>query len=220
VRQPDVHWASTAALPHGKPHVCSELARLCVPLHPHTHPHAITAAIVAHTGVAPCCLHRSHDASTPACCPWPTVPLKSPLYDPIQAPEEVPLSLHATSPEKWVQGRLQAAGVLLYSLKACVRQQQEAHQALGLTLERCDRVRPMPVPACWRSWERIQASGELRCMSRTHIHLASQPKHLRGNGWAYVLLQARPAQPAAHMPAVRHARRCCCCMFAVGCRRL
>lgn len=32
----------------------------------------------------------------------PAVPLENPLHDPIRAPEEVPLALHATSPEKWV----------------------------------------------------------------------------------------------------------------------
>lgn len=41
-----------------------------------------------------------------------------------------------------------------------------------------------------RSWERIQGSGELRRMGRQHIHFASEPKHLRGDDWACVLLQA------------------------------
>ncbi|KAL4449428.1 hypothetical protein ABPG77_007072 [Micractinium sp. CCAP 211/92] len=67
-----------------------------------------------------------------------SVPLKNPLHDPICAPEEVPLALHATSPE---------------------------------------------------NWEQIQRSGELRRMHRTHVHFASEPRHLRGNDWASVLLQ-------------------------------
>ncbi|KAL4422693.1 hypothetical protein ABPG75_008890 [Micractinium tetrahymenae] len=38
-------------------------------------------------------------------------------------------------------------------------------------------------------WAAIQASGELRAMSRTHIHFATQPRHLRRNAWATVLLR-------------------------------
>lgn len=45
---------------------------------------------------------------------------------------------------------------------------------------------PAPLP---RSWEKIQRSGELRRMHRTHVHFASEPKHLRGDEWASVLLQ-------------------------------
>ena len=41
-----------------------------------------------------------------------------------------------------------------------------------------------------RSWRSIRECGELRRMGRTHIHFASDPKHLRGNDWACVLLQA------------------------------
>lgn len=67
-----------------------------------------------------------------------SIALENPLHDPIKAPHEVPLALHATSHD---------------------------------------------------SWRRIRTCGELRRMSRTHIHFASQPKHLRGNDWACVLLK-------------------------------
>lgn len=43
-------------------------------------------------------LHACHFCR-PSTCPA-AVPLKNPLHDPICAPEEVPLALHATSPEK------------------------------------------------------------------------------------------------------------------------
>jgi hypothetical protein len=43
------------------------------------------------------------------------------------------------------------------------------------------------IPSC--SWEKIQASGELRRMSRQHIHFASEPRHLRADDWACVLLE-------------------------------
>jgi hypothetical protein len=139
----------------------------------------------------------------PGLLPLPAVPLENPLYDPIQAPEEVPLALHATSPEKWVQGRLWVCGML----------QDAMHPGLHVAAVESSPgawCKPVPpFPACCHSWERIQASGELRRMSRTHIHLASQPKHLRGNDWASVLLQARPAQPAAFKPACRRVGCCC-----------
>ncbi|KAL4427786.1 hypothetical protein ABPG75_001875 [Micractinium tetrahymenae] len=67
-----------------------------------------------------------------------SVPLKNPLHDPICAPEEVPMAVHATSPE---------------------------------------------------NWQKIQQSGELRRMHRTHVHFASEPKHLRANDWACVDLR-------------------------------
>jgi 2'-phosphotransferase len=38
-------------------------------------------------------------------------------------------------------------------------------------------------------WAAIQASGELRRMSRTHIHFATSPAHMRGNSWATVILR-------------------------------
>lgn len=38
-------------------------------------------------------------------------------------------------------------------------------------------------------WAAIQASGELRAMSRTHVHFATEPRHLRRNAWASVLLR-------------------------------
>ena len=92
----------------------------------------------------------------------------------------------------------------------CIWRQWEARQALAAT----------PLPARWRSWERIQASGELRRMSRTHIHFASQPKHLRGNDWASVLLQVGPAQHAACMHVGVHvcvrAGRCCRTLCAIA----
>jgi 2'-phosphotransferase len=37
-------------------------------------------------------------------------------------------------------------------------------------------------------WKAIQESGELRRMSRTHIHFATRPDHQRKNNWARVLL--------------------------------
>ncbi|EFN60036.1 hypothetical protein CHLNCDRAFT_133253 [Chlorella variabilis] len=61
-----------------------------------------------------------------------SVPLKNPPHYPIRSAEELPLALHATSPE---------------------------------------------------NWEKIQESGELQRMSRTHIHFASEPKHLRNDDW-------------------------------------
>jgi hypothetical protein len=39
------------------------------------------------------------------------------------------------------------------------------------------------------SWAAIQASGELRRMSRTHIHFATSAAHMRGNSWATVILR-------------------------------
>lgn len=45
--------------------------------------------------------HRRHFPHPTAACPA-AVPLNNPLHDPIRAPEEVPLALHATSPEKLV----------------------------------------------------------------------------------------------------------------------
>lgn len=38
-------------------------------------------------------------------------------------------------------------------------------------------------------WLAIQKSGELRSMSRTHIHFATQPHHMRQNGWIRVALK-------------------------------
>ena len=38
-------------------------------------------------------------------------------------------------------------------------------------------------------WEAIQQTGELRRMSRTHIHFASKPYHMRTNTWATVMLK-------------------------------
>ncbi|KAL4448973.1 hypothetical protein ABPG77_007690 [Micractinium sp. CCAP 211/92] len=47
-------------------------------------------------------------------------------------------------------------------------------------------------------WAAIQASGELRAMSRTHVHFATEPRHLRRNAWASVLLRLDlPAAMAA-----------------------
>jgi RNA:NAD 2'-phosphotransferase (TPT1/KptA family) len=43
----------------------------------------------------------------------------------------------------------------------------------------------MPLVSRWRA---IQESGELRRMSRTHIHFATEPHHQRTNNWATVLL--------------------------------
>ena len=40
-------------------------------------------------------------------------------------------------------------------------------------------------------WQAIQASGELRAMSRTHIHFASKPDHMRKNKWADTLLRLK-----------------------------
>lgn len=38
------------------------------------------------------------------------------------------------------------------------------------------------------AWRRIQETGELRRMRRTHVHLACLPRHLRRDAWAEVLL--------------------------------
>ncbi|EFN52361.1 hypothetical protein CHLNCDRAFT_138778 [Chlorella variabilis] len=38
-------------------------------------------------------------------------------------------------------------------------------------------------------WKAIQDSGELRRMSRTHVHFGTEPGHLRRNSWATVLLR-------------------------------
>ncbi|KAI7842738.1 hypothetical protein COHA_003667 [Chlorella ohadii] len=67
-----------------------------------------------------------------------SVPLKNPLHDPIKAPEQAPVAVHATSLE---------------------------------------------------NWQKIQESGELLRMNRQHIHFASEPKHLRANEWACILLK-------------------------------
>lgn len=40
-----------------------------------------------------------------------------------------------------------------------------------------------------QGWEAIQQTGELRRMSRTHIHFASKPCHMRTNTWATVMLK-------------------------------
>ncbi|KAF5838297.1 KptA family-domain-containing protein [Dunaliella salina] len=40
-------------------------------------------------------------------------------------------------------------------------------------------------------WSAIQTSGELRPMSRTHIHFATQPNHMRANKWAQVYLKLK-----------------------------
>ena len=37
-------------------------------------------------------------------------------------------------------------------------------------------------------WEAIQSSGELRRMSRTHVHFATRPNQPRANNWATVRL--------------------------------
>jgi RNA:NAD 2'-phosphotransferase (TPT1/KptA family) len=44
------------------------------------------------------------------------------------------------------------------------------------------------------SWLAIQHSGELRRMGRTHVHLATEPGHLRRNTWATVLLRVNLRQ--------------------------
>jgi RNA:NAD 2'-phosphotransferase (TPT1/KptA family) len=38
-------------------------------------------------------------------------------------------------------------------------------------------------------WEAIQTSGELRAMTRTHIHFATQPEQMRGSKWVAVALR-------------------------------
>jgi len=49
-------------------------------------------------------------------------------------------------------------------------------------------------------WSAIQTSGELRPMSRTHIHFATQPNHMRANKWAqvYLKLKLQEAMDAGH----------------------
>lgn len=56
-------------------------------------------------------------------------------------------------------------------------------------------------------WAAIQASGELRAMSRTHVHFATEPRHLRRNAWASVLLRL---DLAAAMAVRRQGRPAAC----------
>jgi hypothetical protein len=48
---------------------------------------------------------------------------------------------------------------------------------------------PLCCPRFHHRWQGIQSSGELRRMSRTHIHFATLPHHMRGNNWAQILLR-------------------------------
>lgn len=58
----------------------------------------------------------------------------------------------------------------------------------------------------WCRWEAIQSSGELRRMSRMHIHFATQPHHMRNNSWASVLLKLKlgVSGPLACLSVRRH----------------
>ncbi|KAL0054446.1 hypothetical protein WJX82_008918 [Trebouxia sp. C0006] len=40
-----------------------------------------------------------------------------------------------------------------------------------------------------QGWAEIQESGELRRMNRTHIHFASEQRHMRTNTWAVLMLK-------------------------------
>ena len=51
------------------------------------------------------------------------------------------------------------------------------------------------------SWERIQQSGELRRMNRTHIHFSLDPRHLRKG--SQVLLQLNVEQALQSHPTLR-----------------
>jgi 2'-phosphotransferase len=42
-----------------------------------------------------------------------------------------------------------------------------------------------------KGWESIQESGELRSMSRTHLHFATKASHMRKNAWATVYLRLK-----------------------------
>ena len=87
--------------------------------------HSPRSPLPTHLPLLSSLIHTAHQPPLlprgllPCVPPSPAVPLKNPLHDPIQAPEEVPLALHATSPEKWVRcgpavGRCwPAAGLLL-----------------------------------------------------------------------------------------------------------
>jgi 2'-phosphotransferase len=52
-----------------------------------------------------------------------------------------------------------------------------------------------------QGWQAIQQSGELRRMSRCHIHFATRPQHLRNNQWAnvFLLLKLQEALNAGHI---------------------
>jgi len=42
---------------------------------------------------------------------------------------------------------------------------------------------------CACRWEAIQKAGDLQRMARTHIHFASEPRHMRTNNWAVLMLK-------------------------------
>lgn len=46
-------------------------------------------------------------------------------------------------------------------------------------------------------WNRIQASGALLSMKRTHIHFATLPSHMRVNKWVNVFLLLKTAEAMA-----------------------
>lgn len=141
-----------------------------------------------------------------------SVEVEAPLLHPVADAAAVPLAVHVTSEEGWVieQGcRRQGAGrgrqrwgarCLCGSMAGAalapsgsLRYAQLCAAQLGpLLSSRWTAARSAPPrPHFRRRWRAIQDSGELRRMSRTHIHFATQPNHLRANSWATVLLQVR-----------------------------
>jgi hypothetical protein len=60
-------------------------------------------------------------------------------------------------------------------------------------------------------WAAIQASGELRAMSRTHIHFATKPSHMRKNKWADTLLRLKLQVGGVCMTSSNVANTVLCC---------
>lgn len=89
----------------------------------------------------------------------------------------------------WEHGRRRSCTIWQLAVCAALRSPARATPLFSLD---SSTLRPAPPrPHFRRRWQAIQDSGELRRMSRTHIHFATQPNHLRANSWATVLLQVR-----------------------------
>lgn len=108
-----------------------------------------------------------------------SVPLAEPELQRVADAAAVPCAVHITSEDGW--RAIQACWGWGWGCLPCGGRRQRSRP-------------PRPAKPCpCLTWPgapcRTQESGELRRMSRTHIHFATEGRHLRRNRWAQVLLR-------------------------------
>lgn len=118
-----------------------------------------------------------------------SIQLEAPELAPVTSAAAVPLAVHVTSEEGWaaIQVRAWVRGEGRGHVSCRHLLCRFAHVDFDACVPPC-AVRDQCMQAAMCS-NALQESGELRRMSRTHIHFSTAARHMRRNSWANVLLQ-------------------------------